>query len=365
MKDVLKQICALQPSYSSANTLPMQERGRLIRDELAEELRRRLPLIESSFDTETRDLDVEASDGIGRKTEAPWVRVFSKRMSPTARDGFYIVFHFRRDGSALFITIGCGSTVWSGGDLKPVSDDVLAGRTEWARNIVRQSFGNISPFNDEIALGAKAPLPRTFEKATALAVLLPVGKLEETDIDELLVAAAKRLNAIYRAQLGERDISAGEQDVAAIITLAKPLSRSRRQGFGLSATERRAIERQAMKLAHERLSAEGYTCRDVSATESFDILAAKAGIEVKVEVKGTTSDMCDSILMTRNEIDLHRKEKGSTALIIVSQITLDRTSPQPIAEGGVVEAHWSWDIDSWSAEPIAFQLSRKTSASRK
>jgi len=82
-------------------------------------------------------------------------------------------------------------------------------------------------------------------------------------------------------------------------------------------------------------------------------------------VKGTTSDVCDSILMTRNEIELHRKDKGSTALIIVSQITLDRKSQQPIAEGGVVEANWSWDIDSWSVEPFAFQLSRKTIASRK
>jgi len=256
MKEVLKQICALQPSYSSANTLPMQERGRLIRDELADELRHRLPLIESSFDTEVRDLDVEASDGIGRKTEAPWVRVFSKRLSPTPREGFYIVFHFRRDGSALYITIGCGSTVWSGGDLKPFSDDVLALRTEWARNIVRQSFGNILPFNDEIALGAKAPLPRTFEKATALAALLPVEEIEETDINELLVAAAKRLNAIYRAQLSERDISPGEQDVEAIIKLAKPLSRSRRQGFGLSATERRAIERRAMVLGRRLIMAQ-------------------------------------------------------------------------------------------------------------
>ena len=37
------------------------------------------------------EFDVGSSGGIERKTEAPWVRVFAKSMSPTPRDGFYLV----------------------------------------------------------------------------------------------------------------------------------------------------------------------------------------------------------------------------------------------------------------------------------
>jgi hypothetical protein len=259
----------------------------------------------------------------------------------------------------LFLTIGCGSTVWNGGDLRPIPDEVLARRTQWARNTVQQIYGSPTPFVDEIALGAKAPLPKTFEKATALAHQILKSAIDSSDIDGLLVRAAKYLNAIYLAQLGERDVSPGEQDVTAVMSIAKPLRRTGRQGFGLSAQDRRAIEQRAMALAIKYLSDEGYECKDVSAHEAFDILANKCGVVIKVEVKGTTSDICDSILVTKNEVELHRKEKGSTALIIVSKINLDRNKTQPGASGGVIETHWLWDIDNWIAEPIAFQLSRQ------
>ena len=179
----------------------MQERGRLVRTDLADELKSRLPALQSAFGSVFDDLAVEASDGIGRKTEAPWVRVFSKTMSPNPREGFYLVVHFAADGSAVFFTVGCGSTIWSGGDLRAIPDDKLQARTSWARSIVTQRFKTLSPFTDEINLGARAPLPRTFEKATALAKRVGRGDLQSADLDALLFGAAQRLGAIYLAQL--------------------------------------------------------------------------------------------------------------------------------------------------------------------
>jgi hypothetical protein len=63
-------------------------------------------------------------------------------------------------------------------------------------------------------------------------------------------------------------------------------------------------------------------------------------------------------LMTKNEFELHRREQGSTALIIVSAIRLNRTDGVLTADGGIVEALIGWDIDRWVAEPIAFQIFR-------
>ena len=62
--------------------------------------------------------------------------------------------------------------------------------------------------------------------------------------------------------------------------------------------------------------------------------------------------------MTKNEVELHKNEKGNTGLIIVSKIKLNRDPASPTATGGSVESLLGWDIDQWVTEPIAFQVSR-------
>lgn len=359
LKAIIRRICEIQPKYSSSNTPEMQERGTLIRSDLAQELRGRLSGLSQAFDPLFDDLAVEGSDGIGRKTEAPWVRLYSKAMSPTPREGFYVVIHFSADGSACFFTVGCGSTVWSGGALRPISDEQLKAKTSWARSVVEQRWRTLAPFTDVIALGARASLPRIFEKATVVARRISVESIDDSDLDGLLFATAERLSAIYLAQLDQRDVAPGDQDALALAAMVKPLRRrTRAQGIGLTASERKVVELRAMFLAIQFLQSEGFICDDKSAVESFDILARRDGQVLKIEVKGTTSELCDSVLMTRNEIELHRREKGRTGLLIVSRIQLDRSDVVPSASGGVVEALMHWDIDQWILESIAFQVRR-------
>ncbi len=171
MRNTLRRICELQKSYSSSNTEAMKERGQLIRQTLVAELRDELPAFSDSLGRYANDMNVEGSDGIGRKTEAPWTRIYSSKMSPSAREGFYIVFHFAADGTAVFVTIGCGSTIWKDGDLSAVSDEELASRTSWARQVIIDRWKTLDPFAKSMSLGAKADLPRTFEKATAISAL--------------------------------------------------------------------------------------------------------------------------------------------------------------------------------------------------
>jgi hypothetical protein len=338
----------------------MEERGKLIRGELTNEFRALLPGVKSDLDPMFDDLAVEGSDGIGRKTEAPWVRVFSKSMSPTARDGFYFVVHFEANGSAVYFTIGCGSTIWHGGDLTPVSPAELTRRTAWAKDVLLERWGSLEPFIDQISLGAKAPLPRTFEQATAVAHRIAVQEIDSTNLVGLFKQAILRLAEIYRAQASRRDVSQGEQDADLLREIAQPAKQKRRsQGRGLSGPERKMVELHAMGRAAEYLESLGYSHEDRSAEDSFDFLARKGSKELKVEVKGTTSDLCDSVLMTKNEVNLHRSQKGSTALIIVSQIRLTRGEPGPTTEGGKIEAFLEWDIDSWSTDAIAFQVSKR------
>ena len=280
-------------------------------------------------------------------------------MSPNPRTGFYVVIHFAADGSACFVTIGCGSTVWSGGDLRAISDVELAAKTSWARSVIQQQWKTLMPFTDTIVLGARAPLPKTFEKATAIARKISFEGIDSSDLDYLLFTAAERLSTIYLAQLNQRDVAPGDQDALELVAIVKPLRRrTRAQGFGLTGPERKVVELRAMFLATQFLESEGFVCDNKSAEESFDILARRGIQTLKIEVKGTTSDICDSVLMTRNEVELHRREKSATGLLIVSGIQLDRSDSTPIASGGVVDAMMQWDIDQWVLEPIAFQVRR-------
>jgi len=75
-------------------------------------------------------------------------------------------------------------------------------------------------------------------------------------------------------------------------------------------------------------------------------------------VKGTTSELCDSILMTRNEVELHWQEKRRDRTFDRFPIQLVRSDAAPSASGGVVEALMQWDIDQWVLESIAFQVRR-------
>ena len=114
----------------------------------------------------------------------------------------------------------------------------------------------------------------------------------------------------------------------------------------------------AMALVQEALETDGYEVVDTSANKPYDFLAKKDGMEMKVEVKGTTSKLCDAIQMTRNEVDLHRDETGTTAMGIVSSIVLDESEGSICGTGGVLELMVPWDISDWHCEPATYVVKR-------
>lgn len=360
MRDALKRICDLQPFYSAENTPQMQERGRILRDSLKPAIEAMQRPLSAALGPFGGDFLVEASDGIGRKTELPWVRFCSQSMSPSPTEGFYSVIHFSTDGTAIHITACCGSSRFHHGSSVPLPDAELDAQTSWARGVIIQSFGNLEPFIDAPDFGARRKLPISFQRATVISKKVDYSDIVKADIEGLLEQAAGRLRAIYNAQAMGRDLTEADQSELEIAAVLNPKrSKSFRQGYGLPAAARREVELRAMYLAEEWLREHGYEVKDTSATASFDFEARRGEEILKVEVKGTTSDQVDAILMTKNEVDLHRNEKGSTALIIVSQIRLVQVDGIYAVEGGKPEIMIGWDIDNWQLEPTAFRLSRR------
>lgn len=361
---LIKQIAQLQTQYSSENTPLMAERGLLIRQHLPKALSAHANTFAERLGSHGSFLKIEGSDGIGRKTQAPWVRLFSEELSPSATTGFYVVLHFSVSGELCFVTVGCSATRWDNdkGDLVKTSDDDLKAKVDWAIGVLDKKGLDRSAFTDTISIGSEHSLPKSFEKATVLCRSLRVAEITDGEVVESISQALSFLAVIYDHYGQLSDLTPDDIATIDIEAIASPQRRdaSSRQGFGLTGPERRAVELRAMEVALERLTVEGYDVEDVSATSSYDYLASREGGQIKVEVKGTTSEQADAVFMTAKEVALHSSAQETTALLIVSGISFTQRGPQAKCTGGAVEFICPWNIGQWELIPKAFIVRRPT-----
>lgn len=147
-------------------------------------------------------------------------------------------------------------------------------------------------------------------------------------------------------------------EVAALISplmgSSSPSSSFGGQGWGLTAEERKIVEMQAMGKAFEWLEANGFVAADVSSskTASCDFKAMRDGREWVVEVKGTTGSAA-SVLLTRNEVDLHLKAYPLNALIVVHGISL--SADRRAASGGELMVLSPWRLEPERLTGITYQ----------
>src|SRR5689334_21034250 len=98
MKALIEEILLLQGSFSHTNTPDMERRGVLVRRELRSWLEERRQVLEEAVLPNVTDLAFEGRDGTGRKTEIPWLRIYSASRSPAATEGWYVVYLFSAEG---------------------------------------------------------------------------------------------------------------------------------------------------------------------------------------------------------------------------------------------------------------------------
>ncbi len=147
----------------------------------------------------------------------------------------------------------------------------------------------------------------------------------------------------------------GSPEVSDAIAAVEWVSNPRRKfGRRFSAAENAAIEERAVLVTREHFENElGYQTEDVGEYLSYDVRASKGQEVVKVEVKGTTTDGAQ-VVLTRNEVNLHRAEHPHTALAVVRNVTLDRSGERPVASGGELVLVMPWEIDEGGLSPIAY-----------
>jgi Holliday junction resolvase-like predicted endonuclease len=91
--------------------------------------------------------------------------------------------------------------------------------------------------------------------------------------------------------------------------------------------------------------------RDVHLTHSCDFIAQRNGVEHFIEVKGTTASL-GSILLTANEVALHRSAHPHNILLVLHNI--DLLEMRTKATGGTLHVSDPWDAATAQLTPLSY-----------
>ncbi|SDG78219.1 protein of unknown function [Lentzea fradiae] len=338
----------------------MERRGHLMRRDVADWLRERLPAVTREAPVGIGDWDVQAKDATGGKAEIPWARVYSVSRSDSATKGWYVVYLFAARGDRVYLSLMQGATRWENTayPARPVQE--LHRRAEWARERLAARLAERPDLVTKIDLQARGrKLGPAYENGNVVAFEYVLEDLPSDEVlaDDLtfLVGVLGELYEIVDHALDVPGETAPEV-VDAEVEAERTAGRERR-GLRFSADERRAIERRAVDVATEHLKSEGYRVKDVGATKSYDLDAKRAEEHLYVEVKGTTTTWTEEseIVLTKNEVDLHLEKYPANALMIVSGIVLDRTVSPPTASGGELRVIRPWQVNVPALTPISYR----------
>ncbi len=362
----IQEVLELQKEYTFRNTPAMQRRGVLIREEIAGSLNENLERFKSKYEIAIEDLWVQGKDGDGNKSEIPWVRLASKEFSPSATKGWYVVFLFSATGSNCYLSLGHASTTYEGDSIerryqKVLDPEVAESLMRWGREKLHIADINNPRLKFSRNLEAKGNLAEAYDRTSLCGFEYRIEKIPSdeqiySDVEFLLGLLSK----IYLLQETDATIPGSEspehQDAVAAITQAagRDLTGPRRQGRSrLPQEHKKVIEDHAVKVAMMLLEKKGFTnVKDVGKNHSYDIAAKLNGIDFYIEVKGTIS-LGEKVVLTKNEVLLHRQEYPNNALIVVSQIDLDR-SETPSANGGNAVFISPWQIKDEDLEALGY-----------
>ena len=357
MRDQLARVITLQREWQSRKTPAMDERGKLVRKDIRGWLERHSDALATQMGVGLDDFLAQGGDGTGRKTRVPWVRFASQRWSPKPTEGFYVVYLWAFDGSAVYLSLNQGTTDFINGEFVPKPKVELERRVAWARGVLSEWLdGRGDIVTPDLADLGENSLGRGYELGDIASVRYADGAVpDETVLLSDAVSFAGALGALYAAN--ERaplpyevpEVIAAEEASAA--AAGRP-SRQRGAGFRQSKEERDLIELRAMDVAAAYYEADGWKVARKGAPYDLDLV--RGSEELTVEVKGTTS-MGEAVVLTDGEVRHHSRAYPNNALVIVRDIRLDRSTTPPTVTGGVLFEIQPWTITDDALSAISYR----------
>jgi 5-methylcytosine-specific restriction protein A len=155
---------------------------------------------------------VTGSPGRGNWAETPWVSVFDRLVTETAQRGFYVVYLFRGDGTAVYLSLNQGTT--------EVME--LVGRRAYLGELRSRASTFLGLLASEdlkglvdgaIDLGGTGDLTRGYEAGNIVSIRYEAGSLpEEAPLREQL----ERFLDLYEVLVQSRDALVEDADPAAV-----------------------------------------------------------------------------------------------------------------------------------------------------
>jgi hypothetical protein len=238
------------------------------------------------------------------------------------------------------------------------SDDEVAELMGWAAAVVGTEFKGDEAVRNGIELG-EFDLAQAYERTTVFSKFYSAGDVpSDSDLQSDLLKFVGPLAALYQAKERGFQPGAPSPDTTALAAEIEKFTAPLRllpsgQGRGLTAPERKVVEYAAMRRAKEWLKEQRFqSIRDVSATDSCDFRATRGGEEWAIEVKGTTGGP-GSVLLTRKEVELHRRSFPRNALLVVHGLSL--TDERTSAVGGELLALCPWEVQDERLSPVCYE----------
>lgn len=127
------------------------------------------------------------------------------------------------------------------------------------------------------------------------------------------------------------------------------------QGPLLDPLVRKAVELHAMARAEAHYRKLGYAVKPThTVAGELDFKCTRRGVEVRVEVKGTTGDG-NSVELTAAEVRRAQLQRPTVQLAVVSRIEIDRTNRPPRASGGDLTIYKNFDPSQHRLLPTRYR----------
>ncbi len=170
LRDALDRIAAEYPK-AHREVFAGHPLASFIRDEAAKELH-------EALGEQAGELICKGSAGAGNFATVPWLAVFDPVVTDTATKGYYVVYLFAANGSAIYLSLNQGTTAVRE-EFKGEAQTVLRDRAALMRTRLLDFESQLA--EKMIALASTQTLPRDYEAGHALGCFYQVNSLPTED----------------------------------------------------------------------------------------------------------------------------------------------------------------------------------------